>query len=99
MLAHLDLSSNSNFGAAGAERLAGVLGRCWEVVHRNLSFNQIGEGGAEILAGVLGQCAALAHLNLCNNGIDEDGVGKLAAAVPSASSASSPPSRVLYRLR
>ena len=40
-LAHLDLSGNFNFGAGGAERLAGVLGQCRELVHLNLSGNKI----------------------------------------------------------
>ncbi len=31
-LAHLDLSGNFKFGAAGAERFAGVLGQCRELV-------------------------------------------------------------------
>ena len=53
VLAHLDLSGNSNFGAAGAERLAGVLVQCRELVHLNLSRNKTATGGAERLAGVL----------------------------------------------
>jgi Ran GTPase-activating protein (RanGAP) involved in mRNA processing and transport len=61
---HLDLSGNSDFGAGGAERLAGVLGQCLELVHLNLRDNKIGAGWAERLAGVLGQCAALVHLEL-----------------------------------
>ncbi len=32
-LAHLDLRGNSDFGAAGAGRLARVLGQCRELVH------------------------------------------------------------------
>jgi Ran GTPase-activating protein (RanGAP) involved in mRNA processing and transport len=40
--AHLDLSGNSNFGATGAESLAGVLGQCAALAHLNLSGNQIG---------------------------------------------------------
>jgi Ran GTPase-activating protein (RanGAP) involved in mRNA processing and transport len=35
-LAHLDLSGNYHFGAAGAERLAGGLGQCPALVHLNL---------------------------------------------------------------
>jgi hypothetical protein len=70
VLAHLDLSGNSNFGAAGAERLAGVLVQCRELVHLNLSRNKTVTGGAERLAGVLPQCPALAHLNLRNNRIE-----------------------------
>ena len=53
-LAHLDLSGNYNFGAAGSVKFAGVLGQCQELVHLNLSRNFIGAGGAERLAGVLG---------------------------------------------
>jgi hypothetical protein len=37
-----------------AQRIAGVLGQCRELVHLNLSGNQIGPAGAERLAGVLG---------------------------------------------
>ncbi len=63
-LTHLDLSCNFYFGAAGAERLAGVLGQCRELVHLNLAGTGIEAAGAESLAGVLGQCQALAHLDL-----------------------------------
>ena len=63
-LVHLDLSGNSNFGEAGAERLAGVLAQCPALVHLNLSSNDIGAAGAGTLAGVLGQWRALAHLDL-----------------------------------
>jgi Ran GTPase-activating protein (RanGAP) involved in mRNA processing and transport len=62
-LVHLDLRSNSYFGAAGTETLAGVLGQCRELVNFNLSTNFIDYSGAERL-GVLAQCTALAHLNL-----------------------------------
>ena len=79
-LAHLDLSGNSVFGAAGAKRLAGVLVQCRELVHLNLSGNQIGPAGADSLAGVLGQCAALAHLNLSGNDIGTVGRGRLRAS-------------------
>ena len=61
---HLDLSGNFDVGAAGAERLAGVLGQCRELVHLNLDSNRIDAGGTERLAGVLGQ---LAHLDLRSN--------------------------------
>jgi hypothetical protein len=44
-LVHLDLSGNSNFGAGGAESLAGVLGECRELVHLNLSDHEICEAG------------------------------------------------------
>ena len=40
-LAHLDLSHNSNVGAAGAESFAGVLGQCTALTHLNLSLNDI----------------------------------------------------------
>ena len=72
-LSHLDLSSNSNLGSAGAERLAGVLGQCRKLVHLNLRGNNIGAGGAERFAGVLGQCAELAHLNLSGNYLGDFG--------------------------
>jgi Ran GTPase-activating protein (RanGAP) involved in mRNA processing and transport len=70
MLAHcpaltlLDLCGNSNFGAVGAERIAGVLGQCRELVNLNLSKNLIGPAGTEVLAGVLAQFPTLTHLNL-----------------------------------
>jgi hypothetical protein len=51
-----------------AERFAGVLAQCRELVHLDLSRNKIGAGGAESLAGVLPQCTALAHLNLSRAG-------------------------------
>ena len=72
-LTHLDLSDNSDFGAAGADRLAGVLGQCRELVH-----NKIGSGGTEILGGVLSQCPALDHLNLSENKIEAGGTESLA---------------------
>ena len=79
-LAHLDLSGNSNVGAAGAESLAGVLGQCRELVHLNLSYIKIGAGGAERLAGLLAQCTVLAHLDLEYNGIEGVGKGMLRAS-------------------
>jgi Ran GTPase-activating protein (RanGAP) involved in mRNA processing and transport len=60
----LDLCGNSNFGAIGAERLAGVLGQCWGLVNLNLSKNLIGPAGTEMLARVLAQFPTLTHLNL-----------------------------------
>jgi hypothetical protein len=45
-LAHLELSDNYHFGAAGVEWIAGVLGHCRELVHLNLWGNQIGYSGA-----------------------------------------------------
>jgi Leucine-rich repeat (LRR) protein len=64
-----------------AERLAGVLGQCRELVHLNLSDNQIGPDGAERLAGVLAQCPALAHLDLCGNQIGPTGADSLAGVL------------------
>jgi hypothetical protein len=72
-LAHLDFSGNSDFGAGGAERLAGV--------HLNRSGSRIGAGGAERLARVLGQCTALAHLDLSCNDIGPDGAESLAGVL------------------
>jgi Ran GTPase-activating protein (RanGAP) involved in mRNA processing and transport len=80
-LAHLDLSWNFNFGAAGAEMLSGVLGQCAALVHLNLCHTQIGPDGAEFLAGVLGHCTALAHLDLSGNGIGPAGAESLAAVL------------------
>jgi hypothetical protein len=80
-LAHLDLSGNSDFGAAESERLAGVLGQCRELVHLNLSGNFIGPAGAEGLAGMLGQCPGLAHLDLCANRIGPAGAERLAGVL------------------
>ena len=61
-------------GAAGTERLAGVLGQCAALAHLNLNGNKIGEEGAERLARVLGQCLPLAHLDF--RGYDIGTVGK-----------------------
>ncbi len=80
-MAHLDLSHTYNFRAAGAERLAGVLGQCRKLVHLNLSVNKIGAGGTESLAGVLPQCPALAHLHLSDNGIGAGGAERLAGVL------------------
>jgi Ran GTPase-activating protein (RanGAP) involved in mRNA processing and transport len=80
-LAHLDLSDNYRFGAAGAEMLAGVLGQCRELVHLNLSYNNILDSGAERLAGMLPQCTALAHLNLRENQIGPAGAESLAGVL------------------
>jgi hypothetical protein len=78
-LTNLDLSWNLLFGA-GAEILVGVLAQCWteglaevlgqcrELVHLNLSGNQIDAGGTEKLARGLAQCTALAHLDLSCKG-------------------------------
>ncbi len=41
-----------------------MLGQCQELVHVNLSGNDVGPDGAVSLAGVLPQCPALAHLDL-----------------------------------
>ena len=51
-LAHLDLSGNYDFGAAGAKacRSAGtVLGQYRELVHLNLHYNMIGDAEAQRL--------------------------------------------------
>ena len=64
-----------------AERLAGVLGQCRELVHLNLSGNSIGAGGAESFAEVLAQCAALAHLDLGWNQIGPGGAQRLAGVL------------------
>ena len=60
-LAHLDLIGNYSFGAAGAERLAGVLAQCQELVHLNLSNNLcVGTFGQERLrASWRGQASGL----------------------------------------
>jgi hypothetical protein len=47
--AALDRSGNDKFGAAGAERLAGVLGQGAALAHLNLSNNRIGDAGAQRL--------------------------------------------------
>jgi Leucine-rich repeat (LRR) protein len=59
---------NNNLGAAGIERLAGVLGQCSVL---KLAHNNIGTEGANSLVGVLTQCT---HLNLCNNNIGTAGL-------------------------
>ena len=56
-----------------AESLAEVLGQCRELVHLDLSYNQIGPAGEDRLAGVLGECRELVHLNLSDNEICEAG--------------------------
>jgi len=72
-----DLIEN-DFGAAGAERLAGVLGQCRELVQLNLYYNCIRAARAESLARVLAQCPALTDLNLGKNRIDDSGAESLA---------------------
>eukprot|EP00961_Rhodomonas_salina_P052654 705956-Rhodomonas_salina.1 len=52
-----------------AMTLAGVLGECRALAHRDLSGSGIGLEGAEKLAGVLGKCDALEHLDLSQNEI------------------------------
>ncbi len=89
------LTRNSNFGAAGAERLAGVLGQCRELVHLDLSANFIETGGAERLAGVLAQCTALAHLDLSGNQIGNAGAESFAGVLAQCTAlAGSPLSRL-----
>jgi Ran GTPase-activating protein (RanGAP) involved in mRNA processing and transport len=80
-LTHLDLSDNSNFGAAWAESLAEVLVQCRGLVHLNLCGNFIGAGGVECLAKVLGQCRMLVHLNLLGNLIGPGGAESLAGVL------------------
>jgi hypothetical protein len=63
-----------------AESLAEVLGQCRELVHLDLSGNQIGDAGTERLAGV-GQCAALTHLDLYDNFIGAVGAERLAGVL------------------
>ena len=74
-------SGNSNFEADGAERFAGVLGQCRELVHLNLSGNLIGADGTERLAGVLGQCPELAHFDFQGNEIVDAGAESLAGVL------------------
>ena len=60
---HLDLSGNSDFRAAWPESLAAVLGQCRELVHLNLSGNDIKEVGKERLrASWRGQASGLVGL-------------------------------------
>jgi hypothetical protein len=80
-LAHLDLSGNQNFRAAGADRLAGVLVQCAVLTHVDLTNNEIGSVGAGSLARVLGQCVALVHLDLGVNGIGDAGADRLAGVL------------------
>jgi hypothetical protein len=63
-----------------AESLAEVLGQSRELVHLDLSGNQIGDAGTERLAGV-GQCAALTHLDLYDNFIGAVGAERLAGVL------------------
>jgi Ran GTPase-activating protein (RanGAP) involved in mRNA processing and transport len=65
-----------------AEWLAGgVLAQCRELLHLDLSENDIDEAGAERLAGVLGQCPALAHIDLSYNLIGPAGTESLAGVL------------------
>ena len=78
-LAHLDLSSNYDFGEAGVETLAGVLGKCRKLVHLDLSGSGINAAGATQM---LGQCTALVHLNLsANNIFDPENDARLAGVL------------------
>jgi len=61
-LAHLDLSGNSNFGAAGAGRFAGVLNSI--AIGTLLAEGPTHAASAKSLARLLAQCTALTHLNL-----------------------------------
>jgi hypothetical protein len=77
----LELSYLSMTGPHAEWLAGGVLAQCRELVHLDLSGNQIGSAGAESLAGVLGQCPALAHLNLRSNQIGPDGADRLAGVL------------------
>jgi hypothetical protein len=61
------ISPGNQIGPAGAEILAGLLGKCTALAHLNLSHNDIRAAGTESLAEVLAQCPALTHLNLVIN--------------------------------
>ena len=64
-----------------AQKLAGVLIQCRELVHLDLQHNHIHTAGAGWLAGALGQCAALAHLDLYNNQIGPHGAESVAGVL------------------
>jgi len=64
-----------------AQKLAGVLIQCRELVHLDLQLNHIHTAGAGWLAGALGQCAALAHLDLYNNQIGPHGAESVAGVL------------------
>jgi hypothetical protein len=72
-LAHLDLSDNYIFGAAGAERLARVLVNCPALADLDPLWNQIGPTGADSLQGVLTQCPALTTLISAAIKLDQPG--------------------------
>jgi Ran GTPase-activating protein (RanGAP) involved in mRNA processing and transport len=76
-LTHVNLGVNRIYGAAGAERLGGVLAQWRALTILDLDYNGIGDAGAESLAGVLPQCTTLAHLNLSYNGIKDVGKDRL----------------------
>jgi hypothetical protein len=67
-------SISPQIGPAGAEILAGLLGKCTALAHLNLSHNDIRAAGTESLAEVLAQCPALTHLNLVIN-LSYDDIG------------------------
>ena len=67
-----------------AQKLAGVLRQCRELLHLNLCDNKMEAAGAERLPGVLRQCAALAHLDLCRNDIGARGAESLARVLGTA---------------
>eukprot|EP00961_Rhodomonas_salina_P060928 818051-Rhodomonas_salina.1 len=79
-LAHLDMAGTF-IGEVGAERLAGVLGKCKMLAHLDLSWSEINFQGAANLAGVLGECKALVYLDLGGNQIGVEGAERLAGAL------------------
>ncbi len=54
-LTHVNLGVNRIYGAAGAERLGGVLAQWRALAILDLDYNRIGADGAEIFAGVMAQ--------------------------------------------
>ena len=60
--------TNNQIGAAGAERLAGVLLQCPTLSRLELGYNGIGDEGAGRLVGVLPQCPPLSHVHLLFDG-------------------------------
>ena len=76
----LDLSSNG-IGAAGAEKLAGLLSLSASLAKLDLSSNKLGSSGTEALRGSLRDNGTLTALNLRDNDIDVAGATALATAL------------------
>jgi len=76
----LDLSSNG-IGAAGAEKLAGLLSLSASLAKLDLSANKLGSSGTEALRGSLRDNGTLTALNLRDNDIDVAGATALATAL------------------